>query len=115
MVLDDAGPMIENLDRAARRLKDIYTAADRAMSVPLAARDGAATKGFLPGVAEVIGNIEPIMNRLEAKVVNADSSLAALLSLARTAQDLRVSAGSRAATLSPALQRADRSRRLNSR
>ncbi|WP_456619351.1 MULTISPECIES: methyl-accepting chemotaxis protein [unclassified Bradyrhizobium] len=103
MVLDDAGPMIDNLDRAARRLKDIYTAADRAMSVPLAARDGAATKGFLPGVAEVIGNIEPIMNRLEAKVVNADSSLAALLSLARTAQDLRVSAGSRAATLSPAL------------
>ena len=73
------------------------------MSVPLATRDSAAIKGFLPSVAEVIGNIEPIMNRLEAKVINADSSLAALLSLARTAQDLRVSAGSRAATLSPAL------------
>ena len=103
MVLDDSGAMIENLDRTARRLKDIITAADRAMSVPLATRDGAVIKGFLPGVAEVIGNIEPIMNRLEAKVINADSSLAALLSLARTAQDLRVSAGSRAATLSPAL------------
>jgi methyl-accepting chemotaxis protein len=103
MVLDDAGPMIENLDRTARRLKDITTTADRAMSVPLAARDGAVVKGFLPGVAEIIGNIEPIMNRLEAKVINTDSSLAALLSLARTAQDLRVSAGSRAATLSPAL------------
>src|SRR4051794_2436381 len=103
MVLDDSGPMIENLDRTARRLKDITTAADRAMSLPLAARDSAVVKGFLPGVAEVIGNIEPIMNRLEAKVINADSSLAALLSLARTAQDLRVSAGSRAATLSPAL------------
>lgn len=34
MVLDDSGAMIENLDRTARRLKDIITAADRAMSVP---------------------------------------------------------------------------------
>ncbi|MDA9508510.1 chemotaxis protein [Bradyrhizobium sp. CCBAU 11386] len=103
MVLDDGGAIAENLDRAARRLKEINAAADRAMSVPLAARDSAAIKGFLPGVAEVLANIEPVMNRLEAKVVNADSSLAALLNLARTAQDLRVSAGSRAATLSPAL------------
>jgi methyl-accepting chemotaxis protein len=103
MALDDGAAIGENLDRAARRLKEITTAADRAMGVPLAARDGAATKGFLPGVAEVIGTIEPVLNRLEAKVINADSSLAALLSLARTAQDLRVSAGSRAATLSPAL------------
>jgi methyl-accepting chemotaxis protein len=103
MVVDDGGAMVENLDHAARRLKEIHTAADRAMSVPLAARDGTVIKGFLPGVAEVIGKIEPVMNRLEAKVINADSSLAALLSLARTAQDLRVAAGSRAATLSPAL------------
>ncbi|WP_439372721.1 methyl-accepting chemotaxis protein [Bradyrhizobium sp. DASA03120] len=103
LALDDAGPMIEKLDRTARRLKEVTTAADRAMTVPLAQRDNAVIKGFLPGIAEVIGNIEPIMNRLEGQVVNADSSLAALLSLARTAQDLRVSAGSRAATLSPAL------------
>ncbi|QOZ06746.1 methyl-accepting chemotaxis protein [Bradyrhizobium sp. CCBAU 51765] len=103
MVLDDGSAIAENLDRAVRRLKDITAAADRAMSVPLATRDGAATKGFLPGVAEVLANLEPVMNRLEAKVINADSSLAALLNLARTAQDLRVSAGSRAATLSPAL------------
>ncbi|MVT53697.1 HAMP domain-containing protein [Bradyrhizobium yuanmingense] len=103
MVLDGGGAIAENLDRAARRLKEITTAAGRAMSVPLAERDGAATKGFLPGVAEVLANLEPVMNKLEAKVINADSSLAALLNLARTAQDLRVSAGSRAATLSPAL------------
>ncbi|MBR0810066.1 HAMP domain-containing protein [Bradyrhizobium diazoefficiens] len=103
MVLDDGAAISENLDRAARRLKEITASADRAMGLALAARDSAAIKGFLPGVAEVLANIEPVMNRLEAKVINADSSLAALLSLARTAQDLRVSAGSRAATLSPAL------------
>ncbi|QIO36850.1 methyl-accepting chemotaxis protein [Bradyrhizobium sp. 1(2017)] len=103
MVLDDGAAISENLERAARRLKEITTAADRAMGLAQAARDSAATKGFLPGIAEVLANIEPVMNRLEAKVINADSSLAALLSLARTAQDLRVSAGSRAATLSPAL------------
>ncbi|MBR0991529.1 HAMP domain-containing protein [Bradyrhizobium japonicum] len=103
MALDDSAAMVDTLDRAAGRLKELYTAADRAMSVPLAARDSAVVKGFLPGVAEVISKIEPIMNRLEGHVVNADSSLAAFLGLARTAQDLRVSAGSRAATLSPAL------------
>ncbi|MBR0835402.1 HAMP domain-containing protein [Bradyrhizobium manausense] len=103
LVLDDGAAMAEKLDRAAQRLREVNTAADRAMSVPLAARDNAAIKSFLPGVADVLGSIEPIMNRLEAKVVNADSSLAALLSLARTAQDLRVAAGSRAATLSPPL------------
>jgi methyl-accepting chemotaxis protein len=106
MALDDAGAMVESLDRTARRFKEVYTAADRAMTVPLAARDSAVTKGFLPAVAEVISNIEPILNRLEGQVVNADSSLAALLGLARIAQDLRVTAGSRAATLSPALSAA---------
>ena len=100
MVLDDGGTMVENIDRAARRLKEVYTAADRTMGVPLAARDGSVIKGFLPGVAEVLATIEPTMNRLEAKVISADSSLASLLRLARTAQDLRVAAGSRAATLS---------------
>ncbi|MGY8665652.1 HAMP domain-containing methyl-accepting chemotaxis protein [Bradyrhizobium sp. UFLA05-109] len=103
IALDDGAALVETLDRAASRLKETRTVADRAMSVPLSARDGAAIKGFLPGVGEVITAIEPIMNRLEAKVVNADSSLAALLNVARTAQDLRVSAGSRAATLSPAI------------
>ncbi|MGV7218396.1 methyl-accepting chemotaxis protein [Bradyrhizobium sp. UFLA05-112] len=103
IALDDGAALVETLDRAASRLKEIRAAADRAMSVPLSARDGAAIKGFLPGVADVINAIEPIMNRLEAKVVSADSSLAALLNVARTAQDLRVSAGSRAATLSPAI------------
>jgi methyl-accepting chemotaxis protein len=103
MALDDAGPMIESLDRIARRFKDVHTATDRAISVPLTSRDSAVTKGFLPAVAEVIGSIEPILNRLEGQVINADSSLATLLGLARTAQDLRVTAGSRAATLSPAL------------
>lgn len=73
------------------------------MSVPLSARDGAAIKGFLPAIAEIIRILEPIMNRLEARIATADSSLSALLGVVRTAQDLRVSAGGRAATLSPAL------------
>src|SRR2546423_12855957 len=46
---------------------------------------------------------EPLLNRLETRVAAADASLTALLNVARTAQDLRVSAGGRAGTLSPAL------------
>lgn len=103
LALDAGGPMAADLERAAHRLNEIRTAADSAMSVPLSARDSAAIKSFLPGVAEIIRILEPIMNRLEAGIATSDSSLSALLSVARTAQDLRVSAGGRAATLSPAL------------
>jgi len=46
-------------------------------------------KGFLPGVAQVIAIVEPLLNRLENQVTAADASLTALLNVARTAQDLR--------------------------
>jgi methyl-accepting chemotaxis protein len=47
--------------------------------------------------------VEPLLNRLENQVATADASLTALLSVARTAQDLRVSAGGRAASMSAAI------------
>lgn len=74
---------------------------------PLNARDATATKGFLPGVAQVVTIVEPILNRLENQVATADASLTALLGVARSAQDLRISAGGRAAMLSPALSARD--------
>jgi HAMP domain-containing protein len=43
------------------------------------------------------------LNRLENQVATADASLTALLNVARTAQDLRVSAGGRAAAMSLAI------------
>jgi methyl-accepting chemotaxis protein len=52
-------------------------------------------KGFLPGVAQVVAILEPLLNRLENQVATADAS--------RTAQDLRIAAGSRAAAMSPAI------------
>ncbi|GGI25745.1 MULTISPECIES: methyl-accepting chemotaxis protein [Bradyrhizobium] len=103
LALDGGEPMIQSLDRTGRRFKDVHAAADRAVRVSLGSRDSAVVKELLPTVAEMIGAIEPILNRLEGQVVSADSSLATLLSLARTAQDLRVTAGSHASPLSPAL------------
>ncbi|MGH2322637.1 hypothetical protein, partial [Enterococcus faecalis] len=52
---------------------------------------------------EVAAALEPILNRLQNRVANADASLTTLLDVARTAQDLRIAAGGRAASLSPAL------------
>jgi len=101
--LDDGASLVEGLNRAAAKIAELRAAADRAMALPLAGRDAAAIKGFLPGITEVVGIIEPILNRLESKVATADASLSALLTIARTSQDLRVAAGGRAATLSPAL------------
>jgi methyl-accepting chemotaxis protein len=54
-------------------------------------------------VAQVVAIIEPLLNRLENQVTTADASLTALLNIARTAQDVRVSAGGRAATMSTAV------------
>jgi methyl-accepting chemotaxis protein len=57
----------------------------------------------LPGIAAVVGILEPLLNRLENQVAVADASLTALLNVARTSQDLRISAGGRAATVSLAM------------
>ncbi len=101
--LSDGAVIVEGLNQAATKLSDIRAATDRALAVPMSARDAAVLKGFLPGIAQVVGIVEPLLNRLENKVATADASLTALLNVARTAQDLRVAAGGRAASMSPAI------------
>jgi methyl-accepting chemotaxis protein len=97
--LSDDASVIEGLNNAAASLADVRSTVDRVLTVPMSGRDSAVVKGFLPGVAKVAGIIEPVLNRLENRVAAADASLTALLGIARAAQDLRVAAGGRAATL----------------
>ena len=101
--LSDSAAIVEGLNQAATKLSDVRAATDRALGVPMTARDAAVVKGFLPGVAQVVATIEPVLNRIENQVTTADASLTALLNVARTAQDLRISAGGRAASMSPAV------------
>jgi methyl-accepting chemotaxis protein len=101
--LSDGAVIVQGLNQAAAKLAEVRTASDRAMGLPMSARDQAATKGFLPGIAAVVGILEPLLNRLENQVAVADASLTALLNVARTSQDLRISAGGRAATVSLAM------------
>jgi methyl-accepting chemotaxis protein len=101
--LSDSSAIVEGLNQAATRLGDIHAATDRALVVPMSGRDSAVVKGFLPGVAQVAAMTEPLLNRLENRVTAADASLTALLSVARTAQDLRIAAGGRAAATSAAV------------
>ena len=101
--LDDSAAIVAGLNQAATKLADIRAATDRALSMPMSERDAAATKGFLPGIGEVVGMLEPLLNHLENRVATADASQTALLNIARTAQDLRLSAGARASTMSPAV------------
>ncbi len=101
--LNDGTALAEGLKKAATKLNELRAAANRAVTQPLKARDATAIKGFLTGVAGVVTIVEPLLNRLENQVATADASLTALLGLARSAQDLRISAGGRAAILSPAL------------
>ena len=101
--LDDGAAIVEGLNQAAAKLGDIRVASDRALAVPMSAREGATVKGFLPNIAQVVATIEPLLNRLENQVAAADASLTTLLSIARTGQDLRIWAGSRAAAMSLAI------------
>src|SRR3569833_727160 len=101
--LSAAQAVTASLVQAAAKLAEIRGAIDSAIVQPLSARDPATVKGFLPEVAQVTLMIEPILNRLQTDVANTDASLTTLLDTARTAQDLRVTAGARAATLSPAI------------
>src|SRR5947207_2537693 len=101
--LSDGAAIVEGLNRSAAKLADVRAATDRTLTAPMSARDTAAIKGFLPGVGQAVAIVEPLLNRLENQVASADASLTALLNVARTAQDLRVSAGGRAATMSLAV------------
>ncbi|UZE48197.1 methyl-accepting chemotaxis protein [Rhodopseudomonas sp. P2A-2r] len=98
--LSDGAAVIDGLSKAAASLTDVLGSADRAMTSPMTARDPAIIKGFLPGVGKAVASVEPLLNRLENDVAVADASLTTLLSIARTAQDIRVTGGSRAATFS---------------
>jgi methyl-accepting chemotaxis protein len=101
--LSDGAVIVQGLNAAAAKLAEVRTASDRAMALPMSARDQVAIKSFLPGIAGVVGILEPLLNRLENQVAMADASLTALLNVARTSQDLRISAGGRAATASLAI------------
>jgi methyl-accepting chemotaxis protein len=101
--LRDGATIVEGLNQAAAKLSDVRVATDRALGAPMSARDASVVKGFLPGVAQTVSIVEPLLNRLENQVATADASLTALLNVARTAQDLRVSAGGRAAAMSLAI------------
>ncbi len=101
--LGDGAAAVDALNQAATRLADIRAATNRAVTLPMSARDAAVVKGFLPGVAQALAIIEPLLNRIENQVAAADASLTVLLNIARTAQDLRIAAGARGATASLAI------------
>ena len=101
--LDGGAAILDGLNQAGARLADLRSQTDRAISGPMNARDQAVVKGFLPANSQIVAMIEPILNQLENRVANADASLTTLLNVARIAQDLRISAGARAATMSPAI------------
>lgn len=103
--LDDSKVFLAGLDQATERLAKIRATTDRAVAVPMNQRDASAVSGFLPEVAQVGGIIEPLLNRIANRIAATDASLTELLNTARASQDLRISAGSRAAALSLPISR----------
>jgi methyl-accepting chemotaxis protein len=98
--LSDGASVTEGLNQAAANLADVCASVGRVVAVAMSARDTAVVSGFVPRMAQTIAMVEPLLNRLENNVAVADASLTALLSIARTAQDMRVTAGNRVAVFS---------------
>lgn len=101
--LNDSDAILEAIIEARDKTAELRAVTDRALKVSLGERDTTVVKGFLPALAKMVARLEPSLNLLEGKVAAADASLTALLNIARTAQDLRVAAGARAATMSLAI------------
>src|SRR5262249_31881281 len=47
--LDDGAVIAEGLDRAAAKIAEVRATTDRALTVPMSARESGAVKGFQPG------------------------------------------------------------------
>ncbi|MBR0755245.1 HAMP domain-containing protein [Bradyrhizobium jicamae] len=101
--LSENATIVEGMRQAAAEIVALRAGAESALSRPLSERDQAAIRGFSAGISKVITTIEPILNSLQNRMTTADASLTVLLNVARVAQDLRLSAGGRAAKLSPAI------------
>ncbi|WP_409187931.1 methyl-accepting chemotaxis protein [Bradyrhizobium sp. RDM4] len=98
--LGDSASVLDGLNQVTTILADARAVADRAVRASKSARDPAVVGGFLSRVSQAVGHLEPMLNRLESRVAVADPSLTALLSIARTAQDMRTTAGGSVSTLS---------------
>src|SRR5579883_762057 len=101
--VDGAASTLLALNEAQAGLAELRAVTDPVLAIPTSARDPGAVKGFLPRISQAIAIIEPLLNSLENRVTVADASLTALLAVARTAQDLRIAAGGRAATIANAI------------
>src|SRR5262249_9254027 len=76
---------------------------ERAATLPKADRDSAVVQGYLKQMTGLLGRVEPLLNLLEGLSAQADLSLTSFMSIARTAQDMRSTGGSRAALLFSAM------------
>lgn len=90
------------LKSAQQQLAAIRQDVDAALTRPRADR-GTLVVDYFPRMFAVVADLNKLLNRLEAAIVIADPSVAAVNNIARLAADLRESAGQQAATLGGAM------------
>lgn len=94
-----AESVVDKLNEIARALDQIRSDAETAIGLPKTSRDAAVVDGYLKRMTGLLGTAEPLLNLLEGLSAQADPSLTSLMSIARTAQDMRATGGSRGALL----------------
>jgi methyl-accepting chemotaxis protein len=86
---------IARIEKAQATVLDWRKKVDAAIVKPLAERPADVVKGYSPAFVDLVGNMTPALNAIDAAISRADSDVASPMSIARLAADMRALAGAR--------------------
>jgi len=86
---------VAHIEKARNTVIDWRRRADEAMVKPLADRARDVLQGYSPAIVALINGMTPLLNAIDAAMARADSDVAAPMTIARLAADMRADAGAR--------------------
>ncbi|WP_300298318.1 methyl-accepting chemotaxis protein [Ferrovibrio sp.] len=86
---------IARIEKARATVVEWRRKVDAAIVRPLAERPAEVVKSYSPAFVDLVGNMTPALNAIDAAISRADSDVASPMSIARLAADMRALAGAR--------------------
>jgi HAMP domain-containing protein len=79
-------------------LQDWRKKVEAAITRPLAERPADVMNGYVPALAEMVGKLTPLLNRIDSAISRSDDDVALPMTIARLAADMRAEASIRGTT-----------------
>ncbi len=79
-------------------LQDWRKKVEAAIARPLAERPADVMNGYVPALAEMVGKLTPLLNRIDSAISRSDDDVALPMTIARLAADMRAEASIRGTT-----------------